>query len=403
MKTIAELRDSRAKLWSAMESFLDTHANEKGVLSAEDDATYNKMEKELEDLTTEVKRRERKDAIEAELNKPVNAPLTAKPMSATAEDDDNKGRASKGYKKNFWNVMRKKTHGSEVLNALSEGTDADGGFLVPDTFEKTLIDGLNDTLVIRKLAHVFTTASGAHKIPVVSAHGSATWTDEGASIPETTQKFSEKSIGAHKLTALIKVSEELLNDSAFDLESYFRQEFNRQISNAEEDAFVSGTGTDRPFGLFDDKEGGEIGVTTAAANAITADELIDLYHSLRAPYRKNAVWLLNDSTIQAIRKLKDENKQYLWQPSLQVGLPDTLLGRPVYSSNSIPGIAAGKKVIAFGDLSYYWVGDREGITFKRLNELYADKGQIGFLATKRLDARLVLPEAVKILKVKAGS
>lgn len=342
MKTIAELRDSRAKLWSAMESFLDTHANEKGVLSAEDDATYNKMEKELEDLTTEVKRRERKDAIEAELNKPVNAPLTAKPMSATAEDDDNKGRASKGYKKNFWNVMRKKTHGSEVLNALSEGTDADGGFLVPDTFEKTLIDGLNDTLVIRKLAHVFTTASGAHKIPVVSAHGSATWTDEGASIPETTQKFSEKSIGAHKLTALIKVSEELLNDSAFDLESYFRQEFNRQISNAEEDAFVSGTGTDRPFGLFDDKEGGEIGVTTAAANAITADELIDLYHSLRAPYRKNAVWLLNDSTIQAIRKLKDENKQYLWQPSLQVGLPDTLLGRPVYSSNSIPGIAAGK-------------------------------------------------------------
>ena len=90
MKTIAELRDSRAKLWSAMESFLDTHANEKGVLSAEDDATYNKMEKELEDLTTEIKRRERKDAIEAELNKPVNAPLTAKPMSATAEDDDNR-------------------------------------------------------------------------------------------------------------------------------------------------------------------------------------------------------------------------------------------------------------------------------------------------------------------------
>ena len=403
MKTIAELRDSRAKLWSAMESFLDTHANEKGVLSAEDDATYNKMEKELEDLTTEIKRRERKEAIEAELNKPVAAPLTGKPMTVTAEEEENNGRASKGYKKNFWNVMRKKMPSVEVLNALSEGTDADGGFLVPDTFEKTLIDGLNDALVIRQLAHVFTTASGAHKIPIVSAHGSASWTDEGASIPETTQKFSEKSIGAHKLTALIKVSEELLNDSAFDLESYFRQEFNRQISNAEEDAFVSGTGTDRPFGLFDDKGGGEVGVTTAAANAITADELIDLYHSLRAPYRKKAVWLLNDSTIQAIRKLKDENKQYLWQPSLQVGLPDTLLGRPVYSSNSIPGIAAGKKVIAFGDLSYYWIGDREGITFKRLNELYADKGQIGFLATKRLDARLVLPEAVKILKIKAGS
>ena len=193
-----------------------------------------------------------------------------------------------------------------------------------------------------------------------------------------------------------------MNDSAFDLESYFSQEFARQISNAEEDAFVSGTGTDRPFGIFDEKEGGEVGVTTAGAT-ITADELIDLYHSLRAPYRKKAVWLLNDTTIQAVRKLKDENKQYIWQPSLQVGLPDTLLGRPVYTTNSIPGVAAGAKVIAFGDLSYYWIGDRTGITFKRLNELYADRGQIGFLATKRVDARLVLPEAVKILQIKAGS
>ena len=402
MKTIAELRDSRAKLWSAMESFLDTHANDKGVLSAEDDATYNKMEKDLEDLTTEIKRRERKEAIEAELNKPVAAPLTGKPMTASAEEDEKKGRASKGYKKNFWNAMRSKMPSADVLNALSEGTDADGGFLVPDTFERTLVDGLNDTLIIRKLAHVFETASGAHKIPVVSAHGAASWTDEGAQIPETTHKFSEKSIGAHKLTALIKVSEELLYDSAFDLESYFSQEFARQISNAEEDAFVSGTGTDRPFGIFDEKEGGEVGVTTAGAT-ITADELIDLYHSLRAPYRKKAVWLLNDTTIQAVRKLKDENKQYIWQPSLQVGLPDTLLGRPVYTTNSIPGVAAGAKVIAFGDLSYYWIGDRTGITFKRLNELYADRGQIGFLATKRVDARLVLPEAVKILQIKAGS
>ena len=112
---------------------------------------------------------------------------------------------------------------------------------------------------------------------------------------------------------------------------------------------------------------------------------------------------MNDTTIQAVRKLKDENKQYIWQPSLQVGLPDTLLGRPVYTTNSIPGVAAGAKVIAFGDLSYYWIGDRTGITFKRLNELYADRGQIGFLATKRVDARLVLPEAVKILQIKAGS
>jgi len=400
MKTITELREARAKLWNAMESFLDTHQTEKGILSAEDDASYGKMEKELSDLTTEIKRMERRESIEAELSKPVSAPLTVKPI--TSADEEKVGRASKAYKKNFWNAMRRKIITPDVMNALSEGTDGDGGYLVPDTFESTLVDGLNDTVIIRKLAHVFKTASGAHKIPVVSAHGSASWTDENAAIAETSQKFAEKSIGAHKLTALIKVSEELLYDSAFNLESYFAREFARQIANAEEDAFVAGSGTDRPYGIFDATEGGEVGVTTAST-AITADELIDLYHSLRTPYRKNAVWLLNDATIQAVRKLKDENKQYLWQPSLQVGLPDTLLGRPVYSSNSIPGISAGAKAVAFGDLSYYWIGDREGITFRRLNELYAGNGQVGFLATKRLDARLVLPEAVKILQIKAAA
>lgn len=402
MKTIAELRDSRAKLWKAMESFLDTHQNDKGVLSAEDDATYARMEKDLEDLNTEVKRMERREAREAELNKPVTEPLTVKPMAAKSEDDTDKGRAGKTYKQGFWNAMRAKVIKPETLNVLSVGSEEDGGYLVPDEFEHTLIDGLKEENIIRKLAHTFTTASGAHKIPVVSAHGAASWTDENTQITGTTQKFGQKSIGAHKLTVLIKVSDELLNDSAFNLESYFSQEFVRQISNAEDEAFVTGAGNDRPYGLLDDTEGGEIGVTTAG-NTITADELIDLYHSLRAPYRKNAVWIFNDSTIQVIRKLKDENKQYLWQPSLQVGLPDTLLGRPVYSSTSIPGIAAGAKVAIFGDLSYYWIGDREGITFKRLNELYADKGQVGFLATKRVDARLVLPEAVKILKIKGAT
>lgn len=139
MKTIAELRDSRAKLWSAMESFLDTHANDKCVLSAEDDATYNKMEKDLEDLTTEIKRRERKDAIEAELNKPVTSPLTGKPMSATVEDEKT-GRASKGYRANFWNAMRKKVVAPEVMNALQIGTDTEGGYLVPDEYEHTLVE-----------------------------------------------------------------------------------------------------------------------------------------------------------------------------------------------------------------------------------------------------------------------
>ena len=120
-------------------------------------------------------------------------------------------------------------------------------------------------------------------------------------------------------------------------------------------------------------------------------------------YRKKAVWVVNDSTIKAIRKLKDNNGQYLWQPGLIANAPDTILGRPVKTSAFMPSIAAGAKSIIFGDFNYYWIADRQGRTFKRLNELFATTGQVGFLASQRVDGRLILPEALKVLKQKAGS
>ena len=135
----------------------------------------------------------------------------------------------------------------------------------------------------------------------------------------------------------------------------------------------------------------------------TSDELMDLFYSLKSPYRKKAVWVLNDSTIKAVCKLKDSTGQYLWQPSLVAGTPDTLLGRPVKTSAYMPVIAAGAKTIAFGDFSYYWIADRQGRSFKRLNELYAANGQVGFLGSQRVDGKLVLSEAVKVLAQKAGS
>ena len=149
--------------------------------------------------------------------------------------------------------------------------------------------------------------------------------------------------------------------------------------------------------------GAETGITAASATAVTADELIDLYYSLKSPYRRNAVWTLNDSTVKAIRKLKDGNGQYLWQPGITAGAPDMILGRPVRTSAYMPAIAAGAKTIAFGDFSYYWIADRQGRSFKRLNELFAATGQVGFLASQRVDGKLVLPEAVKVLAQKAAS
>lgn len=394
--TIIELREKRAKTWSAMETFLDSHRNEKGVLNMEDDVMYSKMEKDLDDLTNEIKRLERKDMIEAELNKPVSNPITAKPMTSDKEDEKT-GRASNAYKKSFWNVMRNKHSNAQILNALQEGTDSEGGFLVPDEFEHTLIESLEEENIFRKLAHVITTSTGDRKIPVVASKGSASWVDEEGTINDSDDAFTQVSIGAYKLGTLIKVSNELLNDSVFNLEAYISKEFGRRIGTKEEEAFFNGNGVGKPVGIFNATGGAQTGITTASATEIKADEIIDLFYSLKASYRKNAVWIVNDATIKAIRKLKDANGNYLWQPALTSGTPDTLLGRPVYTSSYVPTIAAGAKTIAFGDFSYYWIADRQGRNFKKLSELYAATDQTGFVATQRVDGKLILPEAIKVL------
>ena len=292
---------------------------------------------------------------------------------------------------------------SENLYALQIGTDSEGGYLVPDEYERTLVEALEEENIFRQFAKVIQTSSGDRKIPVVASKGTASWIDEEGAYTESDDSFAQVSIGAYKLGTMIKVSEELLNDSVFDLESYIAREFARRIGTKEEEAFFTGDGTGKPLGILAASGGAETGVTAASATAVTADELMDLFYSLKSPYRKNAVWILNDSTIKAIRKLKDNNGQYLWQPSLVAGTPDTILGRPVKTSAYMPAIAAGAKTIAFGDFSYYWIADRQGRSFKRLNELYAANGQVGFLGSQRVDCKMILPEAVKVLVQKAGS
>ncbi len=402
MITINELRDKRAKTWSAMENFLDSHRTDKGVLLEEDDKIYSGLEKEMETLTNEIKRMERREAMEKELSKPVNEPITSKPM-AMKEEDEKRGRGSKTYTKSFWNAMRVKHITPEVADALQEGTDSEGGYLVPDEFERTLVESLQEENIFRKLAHVISTSSGDRKIPVVASKGSASWVDEEGTITESDDSFGQVSIGAYKLGTLIKVSNELLNDSVFNLESYISKEFGRRIGSKEEDAFFNGNGVGKPTGIFNATGGADTGVTAASATAITADEIIDLFYSLNAPYRKNAVWIMNDATVKAVRKLKDNNGNYLWQPSLTAGTPDTLLGRPVYTSSYVPTIAAGKKTIAFGDFGYYWIADRQGRNFKKLSELYAATDQTGFVATQRVDGKLILSEAIKVLVQKSST
>lgn len=189
-------------------------------------------------------------------------------------------------------------------------------------------------------------------------------------------------------------------DSVFNLESYIAKEFARRIGAKEEEAFFIGDGTGKPTGIFNAIGGAQLGVTAASATAITLDEIMDLFYSLKSPYRKNSVFVMNDATVKAIRKLKDGNGQYIWQASITAGTPDTILNRPVKTSAYVPTIASAAKSIAFGDFSYYWVADRQGRAFKRLNELYAAIGQVGFMATQRVDGKLILPEAIKVLQHK---
>ena len=398
MNKILELREKRAKLWDNAKAFLDSRRNENGFLSAEDTATYEKMEADVVSLGKEIDRLERQAVLDLELSKPTTAAITNKPSQY--QETEKTGRASNEYKAAFWKAMKNK-NSFDVQNALQVGTDSEGGYLVPDEFERTLVEALEEENIFRQLATIITTSSGDRKIPVVASKGTAAWVDEEGAIPESDDAFSQVSIGAYKLATMIKVSEELLNDSAFNLERYIAKEFARRIGAKEEEAFFIGDGSGKPTGIFHATGGAEVGLTAASSTAITFDEIMDLFYSLKSPYRKNAVFVTNDATVKAIRKLKDGSGQYLWQPSVTAGQPDTILNRPLKTSAYVPTIAAGAKTIAFGDFSYYWVADRQGRSFQRLNELFAVTGQVGFKATERVDGKLILPEAVKVLQMKA--
>lgn len=387
--TIQELREKRNNVWNAAKAFLETHRNEKGTLSEQDDATYNRMEEEINALSNEIKRLERQEQMEAELNKPVNTPLTSKPGNAKGEDKKT-GRASDEYKNAMLDAFR--SNFKRVSNVLQEGVDADGGYLVPEEYDKRLIDVLDEENIMRRLAHTITT-SGEHKINIAATKPAASWIEEGGTLSFGDATFAQTLLDAHKLHVAIKVTEELLYDNAFGLENYIVTQFGKALANAEEDAFLNGDGKGKPLGLFATEGGGTVTQTLTAA--LKSDDIINLVYALKRPYRKNASFIMNDKTIAEIRKLKDSNNAYIWQESYQAGEPGRLLGYPVHTSAFAPVDA-----IAFGDYSYYNIGDRGTRSFAELRELFAGNGMVGYVAKERVDGKLILPEAVQILKLK---
>lgn len=379
-----KLRDQRAKLVHDWRAILDKAEAEGRALNSDERGQVEKIEADIDALKATIDSREKAEAVER-----ATVPDSQRAAAPATEKASDKRAA-------FVAAMRTGVIAPE-LRDHTVGTDSAGGFTVADEFRKELITALNEENVIRGLATVFTTSTGVMSIPVNSAHGSAAWIAEEGTYSTSDETFAQVTLNAYKGSALLKVSEELLNDSAFPIESFVAKEFGRRLGKLEEAAFINGSGSNQPTGVVG---GSTLGTTATATNAITADELTDLYHSLGRAYRSRATWVMKDSTIKLIRKLKtgvSSDNTYLWQAGLQQGEPDRLFGRPVVASEFMPAATTGLKPVIFGDLSYYYIGDRQAMSMQRLVELYAVTGHVGFRQFKRTDGKLALATAVNHL------
>ena len=385
--TIAELREKRTKLWNQAQAFLDSRRVD-GILSAADGEVFDKMEAEITELGRQIERLERHRDLGDQMNLPTSAPLHSKPGVHNRASHNN-GE----YTKAFWNALR----GRGISNVLSVGVDTSGGYLVPEEFSNELIIALEEQNIFRQIARIVSTSSDKLKVPIATAVGTASWIDENEIIPESESTFSQITLNAYKLGTMMRSSTELVEDSAFNIQSYIAQEFARRIGSREEEAFCLGDGVGKPTGIFTATGGAQEGAS--ATGTIDFDDMIDLFYSIKPPYRNKAVFFVNDSTMKVLRKIKSGDGQYIWQPSVKEKTPDTILGKAVYVSPYAPEMAADTMPVAFGDFNYYWIADRRDIRFRVLNELYAERDQIGFFATERIDGKLILPEAIKLLKI----
>ena len=414
MSKIIELRNKRNTLWEQTKAFLEEHRSENGLVEASAVEQYNKMAADVKALGDEIQRLEDQMEMDAKLSAATSAPVHADPKMGQKKGII-RPTATAEYNEAFWNMMRG-NNSMEVRDALSVGVDQNGGLTVPDEFEHQLIQALEENNIFRTLAKTIHTNSGTRTIPIATDSGTASWIEEGAAIQESDMSFAQETLSAYKLGCMIKVSNELLNDSAFNIAAHIAQRFGVRFGNAEEDAFINGTGPSanpqttpsQPTGILTSLTP-TAGNTTANAQTVHFDNIYKLYYSLKSPYRRKAAFLCNETLLLQLMLIKDKNDNYIWKPGLEIGKPDTILGRPIYTSGYMPAITGtatqdkGKKVLLFGDFSYYWIADRQNRTLKRLNELYAVTDQVGFIGTQRVDGKLILPEAMQVMALGSGT
>lgn len=306
-------------------------------------------------------------------------------------NDNNYHITTSEYDRSFWNIMR----GRETVNdTVSKGMDkSTGGLALPSVVEDKCIKATTEKSVFRNIATVIKAYRGASRIYAKDSNDLATFVPENGTMPiyDATDDFTRHTVDRHKLAVFIKMDEDFVYDAAFSIEDCLVDRLAQNFSRAEDNSFVNGTGIDMPTGILDKNNGTKVGVTTAK---LTFDDVISLYYSLDKKYRKNAVWLMNDETALALRFMKDDNGNYLWNSS-----DNTILGKPVVISYDMPDAANGNVPIVFGDFSYYWIILRSPISVRTLKEKFITLNQIGYLAIEFLDGKLIRRDAVKALEV----
>lgn len=392
---LAQLRAFLAELDGKMRAMLDE--NPSGLTEAqakeydELEKSFDETQRKIEDAVSRAEKAEKRQSF---LQSEQRAPLTGGTPAGIQSNGDDKAEI---YRSAFWKGQSRKPLSEAETRALNEGTADKGGYLVPETFATTIISKLGEKSPMRALATVSISTS-TENIPVEGDDGANGWIDETGSYPESDPTIGQVIMKAYKTGRIIKVTEELLQDSFSSIEAYIAMKFTKSTTKAEEAAFVSGDGAGKPTGFLIDAQ---IGKTAASASAFTADEIIDLWGSLDEDYAMDATWMMNRNTLVKLMKLKDSNGDYLVSKGLN-GAPSTLLGRPIVLNKNMPDIGVNAKPISFGDMSYYFIKDRKAMSMKRMDELYATTGHVGFRIDKRVDGKLVLPEAVKVLKMAAA-
>lgn len=379
------LLEQRANTWEQAKALLDSAAAEGRDLSAEEEASYAKMTADLESLRARADKMvaDEETARAAEESLRSLASRT-NPVEVPGADDELRSFL-RGEKRSY----EAKPNRAE-LRDLTKGTASSGGATVPTSFYGQLWAHLIETAQIVNYATVIRTESGENlEFPATTAHSSGALTAENAAITESDPAFVKRTLGAYKYATLIQAPRELIDDTGVDLEGYLAMQAGRAVGNALGAHLVTGSGSSQPTGIMTSTT---LGVTGAAsvAGAFSADNLIDLFYSVIAPYRnsQSAGWLMRDATLATVRKLKGSDNNYLWVPGL-AGAPDTILGKPVVTDPNVAAVGLSARSVAFGDMSAYYVRIAGGIRFERSDDFAFNADQATFRCIIRGDGVLL--------------